>query len=268
MNTTTQTEREALIRRIDAYLRGESKETTAIIKDARAQLAAKPAEVPKDEPELPPSKLLFDNQRQQWVPTYSHAAMVTYARQYAQWQASRGVVPEAAEQGKPEVIKLAKLAGFVVGHPHADVLVKHSNGSWVDVTERLVLFAGLLSARNTPPAPAMLTAAPAVPAVPDGWKLVPVVPTPDMIRAAQAVPEDRRGQKWHGVHKSKWAAMLTAAPAAPAVPAVPFVQCGTVTVHGREVSLEWGDEFFNLPTGEHPVYLAPATPAAQQGAGS
>lgn len=52
----------------------------------------------------------------------------------------------------------------------------------------------------------------AAPAVPTGLKLVPVEPTPDMLKACEA--------EWFGsqvdMAKREWAAMLAAAPAAPA----------------------------------------------------
>lgn len=49
------------------------------------------------------------------------------------------------------------------------------------------------------------------PKVTDGWKLVPIEPTPEMINAAHncKLPESR---KWHTVIKEKFAAMLAAAP--------------------------------------------------------
>lgn len=58
---------------------------------------------------------------------------------------------------------------------------------------------------------AALASKPGEVAVPNGWRLVPVQPTPEMVRAAQNCPEGH-GQKWHSVHKAKWAAMLAAAP--------------------------------------------------------
>lgn len=64
-----------------------------------------------------------------------------------------------------------------------------------------------------------------------GWKMVPVEPTPSMIRAAHkcAPPESR---KWHAAIKEKYAAMIAAAPTAPALPVEP-VQYGWISVSDR-----------------------------------
>lgn len=56
------------------------------------------------------------------------------------------------------------------------------------------------------PAMTKLYAAPPAPAVPDGWKLVPITPTPKMIHAAYT---DRNGNFGS---ESQWAAMLAASP--------------------------------------------------------
>ena len=56
-----------------------------------------------------------------------------------------------------------------------------------------------------------MSAALSAPAVPDGWMLVPIEPTPEMVRAAHnCMPPVSR--KWHAAIKEKWAAMLAAAP--------------------------------------------------------
>jgi len=50
----------------------------------------------------------------------------------------------------------------------------------------------------------------AAPIVPQGWKLVPVEPTPEMVRAGQ---ELKPLGKWHAQIKAVWTAMLAASPA-------------------------------------------------------
>ncbi len=50
----------------------------------------------------------------------------------------------------------------------------------------------------------------AAPIVPQGWKLVPVGPTPEMVRAGQ---ELKPLGKWHAQIKAVWTAMLAASPA-------------------------------------------------------
>jgi len=100
--------------------------------------------------------------------------------------------------------------------PHRSHLCHHCGTVWrpADVATTGVASIETRGKADTWPGAEASPDAPGV--IPAGWRLVPVEPTPDMIRAAQAAPEGR-GQKWHAVHRSKWAAMLTAAPAAPAV---------------------------------------------------
>lgn len=42
---------------------------------------------------------------------------------------------------RDEIINMARRAGFDQSNPHEDVIARHSNGSWVGITERLALFA-------------------------------------------------------------------------------------------------------------------------------
>ena len=44
------------------------------------------------------------------------------------------------------IIKLAREAGFVHSNPHSEVIVRHSNGSWQSIEERLDQFAALVAA--------------------------------------------------------------------------------------------------------------------------
>ena len=47
---------------------------------------------------------------------------------------------------RDEIIKLAREAGFVHSNPHSEVIVRHSNGSWQSIEERLDQFAKLVAA--------------------------------------------------------------------------------------------------------------------------
>lgn len=45
-------------------------------------------------------------------------------------------------------IRLAREAGFVQYNPHSEVVVRHSNGAWQSIEERLDMFAALVSAHE------------------------------------------------------------------------------------------------------------------------
>ena len=47
---------------------------------------------------------------------------------------------------RDNIIKLAREAGFVHSNPHSEVIVRHSNGSWQSIEERLDQFAKLVAA--------------------------------------------------------------------------------------------------------------------------
>ena len=47
---------------------------------------------------------------------------------------------------RDDIIKLAREAGFVHSNPHSEVIVRHSNGSWQSIEERLDQFAALVAA--------------------------------------------------------------------------------------------------------------------------
>ena len=45
-----------------------------------------------------------------------------------------------------EIITIAREAGFDQSNSHEAVVVRHSNGSWIGITDRLALFAELIVA--------------------------------------------------------------------------------------------------------------------------
>ena len=47
---------------------------------------------------------------------------------------------------RDEIIKLAREAGLTERNHHSEILVRHSNGSWVDVEHVLWRFAALVAA--------------------------------------------------------------------------------------------------------------------------
>lgn len=47
-----------------------------------------------------------------------------------------------------DVIKMAREAGFTDSNQHSQIIVRHSNGSWVSVADRLDLFAELVAAHE------------------------------------------------------------------------------------------------------------------------
>ena len=44
---------------------------------------------------------------------------------------------------RDDIIKLAREAGFVHSNPHSDIIVRHSNGSWISVHDMLERFHAL-----------------------------------------------------------------------------------------------------------------------------
>lgn len=69
-----------------------------------------------------------------------------------------------------------------------------------------------VAALALPDAPALPSAAPVVP---QGWKLVPVEPTPEMLNANGQCPIALGQRFLHDDARNTWAAMLAAAPPAP-----------------------------------------------------
>ena len=47
---------------------------------------------------------------------------------------------------RDDIIKLAREAGLTERNRHSEIVVRHSNGSWVDVEQVLTRFARLVSA--------------------------------------------------------------------------------------------------------------------------
>ena len=47
---------------------------------------------------------------------------------------------------RDDIIKLAREAGLTERNRHSEIMVRHSNGSWVDVEQVLTRFARLVSA--------------------------------------------------------------------------------------------------------------------------
>jgi len=47
---------------------------------------------------------------------------------------------------KDDIIKLAREAGFTASNGFSQLIVRHSNGSWVDIAENLERFAALVAA--------------------------------------------------------------------------------------------------------------------------
>lgn len=45
-----------------------------------------------------------------------------------------------------DVIRIAREAGFTRHNPHSELMVIHSNGSWIDIEEQLTRFAELVAA--------------------------------------------------------------------------------------------------------------------------
>lgn len=45
-----------------------------------------------------------------------------------------------------QIIRMAREAGFIESNAHSDIIVRHSNGSWVDIAENLEHFATLVAA--------------------------------------------------------------------------------------------------------------------------
>ena len=46
---------------------------------------------------------------------------------------------------RDDVIRMAREAGFTRHSPHSDLMVIHSNGSWIDIEEQLRRFAYLVA---------------------------------------------------------------------------------------------------------------------------
>lgn len=44
---------------------------------------------------------------------------------------------------RDDVIRMAREAGFDRSNPHCDLMVIHSNGSWIGIEKELTRFAGL-----------------------------------------------------------------------------------------------------------------------------
>lgn len=98
------------------------------------------------------------------------------------------------------------------------------------------------------------TAAAPVQAVPDGWKLVPVEPTTEMLDAARKACEGRMYPQdfVHGPRAQKrdqFAAMLAAAPAAPQAPAVPQWQEPARRLVQWQHCMSYNDSYFGEPAG-------------------
>ena len=49
---------------------------------------------------------------------------------------------------RDDIIRLAREAGFTRRNPHSDLMVMHSNGSWVDIEEGLTRFAALVASEE------------------------------------------------------------------------------------------------------------------------
>lgn len=47
---------------------------------------------------------------------------------------------------RDEIIKMAREAGFDQSNPHEALIVRHSNGSWIGITNRLERFVALVAA--------------------------------------------------------------------------------------------------------------------------
>ncbi len=47
---------------------------------------------------------------------------------------------------KDDIIRMAREAGFDQSNPHEELIVRHSNGSWVGISDRLERFAELVAA--------------------------------------------------------------------------------------------------------------------------
>lgn len=47
---------------------------------------------------------------------------------------------------RDEIVELARDAGFNQSNPYEELIVRHSNGSWIGVTNRLERFAALVAA--------------------------------------------------------------------------------------------------------------------------
>ena len=49
---------------------------------------------------------------------------------------------------REEIIAMAREAGFIDSNAHSDIIVRHSNGSWVSVHDILERFAELVAAKE------------------------------------------------------------------------------------------------------------------------